>query len=72
MPYMIRIGTGSVIAMILFIPLLILMAILLPALIIAILSIAVAAGVASVLVSKAKQLGKKKEKRIIDVEYKVK
>ncbi len=77
MPYIIRMGTGSIVAMILFIPLLILMTALLPVLIIAILSIAAAAGVASALMSKAKKLGKKEEsirkaKGIIDVEYKVK
>lgn len=77
MPYMIRMGTGSIVAMILFIPLLIMMTIVLPALIIVILSMAVAVGVGSVLISKAKQLGKKKEsskkeKGIIDVDYKIK
>ncbi len=77
MPYIMRIGTGSIVAMILIIPLLILMAMLLPVLIIIILSIAAAAGAASILISGVKRLGKKKEsgrkaKGIIDVEYKVK
>ena len=68
----IRIGTRSIAAMILLIPLLILMAILLPVLIIVILSIAVAVGAVSILASRVKRIGKKKEKGIIDVDYQVK
>ena len=64
--------------MILFIPLIILLAIFLPILIIAVLLIAAAAGVTALLFSKIKTIGKKqgirtkKTKGIIDVEYKVK
>lgn len=78
MPYLIRIGAGSVIAMVLFIPLLIFMALFLPVLIVVILLIAAAAAVTATLVSKAKRIAKKQERRatkakgIIDVEYKVK
>ncbi len=64
--------------MILSIPLLILLAIFLPILIVTVILIAAAVGATSLLVSKAKVMGKKEEKMekkakgIIDVEYKVK
>ncbi len=64
--------------MILFIPIVILLAIFIPILIIAVLLIASAVGVTALLISKVKRIGKKEGKRenktkgIIDVEYKVK
>lgn len=75
MPYLIRMGAGSVIAMALFIPLFIVMALFLPVLIAVILLIGAAVAVTATLISKAKRISKKQESRvtkgIIDVEYKV-
>ncbi len=78
MAFLIRTGPGGIAAMMLFIPLIILLAIFLPILIIAVLLIAAAVGVPALLFSKIKTIGKKqgirtkKTKGIIDVEYKIK
>lgn len=81
MGYYLRIGTGSIIAAILFIPLLIFMTIFIPVLIVVVLLIASAVGVAAVLASGAKKLGKgsgngetgaARKGKVIDAEYRVK
>ena len=73
--YLARIGPGSIIATILFIPLFIVLMLFIPALIIIILFIAAAVGVAAVMTSKVKNIGKKDKKsstgNVIDVEYKI-
>ncbi len=77
MAFLIRIGRGGIAAMILFIPLLILLAIFIPLLAIAALLIAAAAGIPALLFSKMKAAGKKQgsppknTKGIIDAEYKI-
>ena len=76
MMYIARIGPGSIIATILFIPLFIALMLFIPVLIIIILFIAAAVGVAAILTSKAKNIGKKDKKsstgKVIDAEYKIK
>ncbi|MAG16163.1 hypothetical protein CMO88_03815 [Candidatus Woesearchaeota archaeon] len=81
MAYYSRVGPGSIIATILFVPLLIFMIIFIPALIIVILFIAVTVGIAAILAAKVKNIGKKtsndktakvKKGKVIDAEYKIK
>ena len=73
---MVRIGPGSIIASLLFIPLFIFLIIFIPALIIVLLFIAAAVAVATILTAKVKAIGKKSKQRskgkIIDAEYKIK
>jgi len=77
MPHVVRIGPGSVIATLLFIPLFILLMFFIPVLIVIILFIAAVVGASSILVSKGKKGSKRKDKkmyegRVIDAEYKIK
>jgi hypothetical protein len=78
MAYLIRIGTGSIIATLLFIPLFIILMIFVPVLIVAILFMAAAVSVASVLTSKVKKGGRGRkgrkmyEGKVIDAEYRIK
>lgn len=76
MPYIMRIGTGSVIAMILFIPLFILLMVFIPALILIVLLIGAVAVVANRAILKAR--GKEKHEKprykpkVIEPEFRIK
>jgi len=81
MGHIVRIGPGSIIAMILFIPLMIFLIFFIPALIIIILATAAVVGFFSILRSKVGNFGSKKDSKrgkseqtgkVIDIEYKVK
>ncbi len=76
MVYSIRIGSGSIIASLLFLPLVVIVIIFLPVLIAVILSIAVVIGLVTLAVVKLKGVTARKETRskrkVIDAEFKIK